>query len=91
MGRNTEVCCSTNRARKATHRLPYGASSCWPTATKVKRGTKLADWDPYTVPIITEKTVMPFTRSCRGMSIREELDEATGISSRVLTGLEQQP
>ena len=38
----------------AIHKVPYGARCTSTTATTVKRGTKLAQWDPYTRPILTE-------------------------------------
>jgi len=77
---------------KANHRLPYGAKLLVADGDSVKRGTKLAEWDPYTVPIITEKdgTIL-YGDLVEGMSIREEMDEATGISSKVVTDWRQQP
>jgi DNA-directed RNA polymerase subunit beta' len=93
MGRNTEVVLLDKAGReKANHRLPYGAKLLVNDNDKIKRGTKLAEWDPYTVPIITEKdghTV--YGDLVDGMSIREETDEATGISSKVVTDWRQQP
>ena len=41
---------------KAKHRLPYGAKLLVKDKAKVEKGQKLAEWDPYTMPIITEKT-----------------------------------
>src|SRR5690606_12945776 len=56
MGRNTEVILLDGKGReRANHRLPYGAKLLVNDGEKIKKGTKLAEWDPYTVPIITEK------------------------------------
>ncbi|MDE2336225.1 MAG: DNA-directed RNA polymerase subunit beta', partial [Alphaproteobacteria bacterium] len=93
MGRNTEVALLDKQGReKATHRLAYGSKLLVNDGDKVKRGAKLAEWDPYTIPIITEKDGIVFYGDLvEGMSIREELDEATGISSKVVTDWRQQP
>ena len=56
---------------------------------KVKKGQKLADWDPYTLPIITERSGAAVYRDMvEGVSLREVVDEATGISNKVIVGLE---
>ncbi len=93
MGRNTEVVLLDKQGReKANHRLSYGTKLLVNDGDKVKRGSKLAEWDPYTVPIITEKDGNVFYGDLvEGMSVREELDEATGISSKVVTDWRQQP
>ena len=93
MGRNTEVVLLDKQGReKANHRLSYGTKLLVNDGDKVKRGAKLAEWDPYTVPIITEKDGNVFYGDLvEGMSVREELDEATGISSKVVTDWRQQP
>ena len=38
----------------ATHKIPYGARLHVDEGDEVKRGTRLAQWDPYTRPILTE-------------------------------------
>ena len=93
MGRNTEIVLLDKQGReRANHRLPYGAKLLVADGDKVKRGTKLAEWDPYTAPIITEKDgVVLYGDMIEGLSIRDELDEATGISSKVVTDWRQQP
>jgi DNA-directed RNA polymerase subunit beta' len=57
----------------------------------VKRGDKLAEWDPYTIPMITERDGNAnYTDLVEGISIREVMDEATGISAKVVTDWRQQ-
>ena len=47
---------------------------------KVKAGDKMADWDPFTMPIITEKDgVAKFEDLLEGVSVADQTDEATGI------------
>ncbi len=63
----------------------YGARLFFKRGTKVKPGDKLADWDPFASPIISE--VSGFAKLVDvidGVTSREETDEATGIASRVL-------
>ena len=49
---------------------------------KVERGEKMAEWDPYTLPIITEKEgTANYVDLEEGVTMREVMDEATGISS----------
>ncbi len=93
MGRNTElILVDENRLERAKHRLPYGAKLLADDKVKVKKGEKLAEWDPYTIPILTERDgVGAYVDLVEGVSIREVMDEATGISSKVITDWRQQP
>ena len=55
MSRNTELALLDEAGReKARHRLPYGAKILADEGTAVTKGQRLAEWDPYTMPIITE-------------------------------------
>ena len=76
---------------KARHKLPYGAKLYVDDGTMVKKGERLADWDPYTIPIITEKSgIVQFKDLVEGISVREIMDEATGISNKVIIDWKQQ-
>ena len=93
MGRNTEVVLLDEAGReKARHRVPYGARLLVDEGAQVKRGDRLVEWDPYTIPIITERDgVAHYVDLIEGLSVRETLDEATGISSKVVVDWKQQP
>ena len=93
MGRNCELVLVDDQGReKARHRLPYGAKLAVDEAAVVERGQKLAEWDPYTIPIITEKQgTAHYVDMVEGVSMREVLDETTGISSKVVVDWRQQP
>src|SRR6202040_3250148 len=93
MGRNTEIVLLDEVGReKARHRVPYGAKLLADDGVTVTKGQKLAEWDPYTIPIITEKDgVAHYIDLIEGISMREVLDEATGISSKVVIDWKQQP
>jgi DNA-directed RNA polymerase subunit beta' len=76
---------------KARYKLPYGARALYDDKSSVTRGDRLAEWDPYTIPIITEKTGFARYRDLvGGVSMREVTDEATGISNRVVVDWRQQ-
>ncbi len=93
MGRNTEmVLLSETGHEKARYRLPYGTKLLVEDAVKVKKGQRLVEWDPYTLPIITEtEGVATFVDLVEGVSMREILDEQTGITNRVVVDWKQQP
>ncbi|HZB92220.1 MAG TPA: DNA-directed RNA polymerase subunit beta' [Stellaceae bacterium] len=93
MGRNTELALLDEAGReKARHRVPYGAKLLADEGAMVTKGQKLAEWDPYTIPIITEKDgIAHYVDLIEGVSMREVVDEATGISSKVVIDWKQQP
>ena len=93
MARNTEVVLIDGRGReRARHRIPYGAKLLVKDKATVSKGDKIAEWDPYTLPIITEKEgVANYMDINEGITMREVMDEATGISSRVVVDWKQQP
>ena len=93
MGRNTEIVLVDDQKReRARHRVPYGAKLLCDEGAAVTKSQKLAEWDPYTLPIITEKEgVAHYVDLVEGVSIREVMDEATGISSKVVVDWRQQP
>lgn len=70
---------------RARHKVPYGARLIVDDGYNVKKGQKIADWDPYTIPIITEKSgKVLFRDMVDGISVRDSMDEATGIASKVV-------
>ncbi|MBL8674743.1 MAG: DNA-directed RNA polymerase subunit beta', partial [Rhodospirillales bacterium] len=86
MGRNTElVLIDANDRERARFRVPYGARLLVDDEMRVAKGQKLAEWDPYTLPVITEKAgVAAYIDLVEGVSMREVIDDATGISNRVV-------
>ena len=93
MGRNTELVVLDGKgSEKLSQRLPYGSRLLVDDKAKVKAGDKLAEWDPYTIPIITEKDgVAHYYDLNEGVSITEQMDEATGIGSKVVIDWRSQP
>jgi DNA-directed RNA polymerase subunit beta' len=93
MSRNCEIVLEDDQGReKARHRVPYGAKLFVDDKQKVGKGQKMAEWDPYTLPIVTEKAgIVHYMDLVEGISVRETLDEATGIASKVVVDWKQQP
>jgi DNA-directed RNA polymerase subunit beta' len=76
---------------RAKHKLPYGAKLLVDDGVMVTKGQRLAEWDPYTIPIITERAgIINYRDLVEGVSIREIVDEATGISNKVIIDWKQQ-
>jgi DNA-directed RNA polymerase subunit beta' len=71
---------------RAVHRIQYGARLLVEDGDKIKRGQRIAEWDPYTRPILTEvEGTVGFEDLVEGQSMSETLDESTGIAKRVVT------
>ena len=92
MSRTCEVILADDKGHeKARYRIPYGSKLNVDEGMSIKRGDRIAEWDPYTIPIITEKSGKVFYKDLsEGISVREILDEATGISSKVVVDWKQQ-
>ncbi|MBX3146095.1 MAG: DNA-directed RNA polymerase subunit beta', partial [Gemmatimonadales bacterium] len=71
---------------RAHHRIPYGARLKVADGDKIKRGQRIAEWDPYSRPVLTEvEGEIGFEDMVDGQSLSETVDEATGIAKRVVT------
>jgi DNA-directed RNA polymerase subunit beta' len=69
----------------AVHRLQYGSRIKIEEGAHVTRGQRIAEWDPYTRPILTEvEGTIGFEDLVEGQSMSEAVDEATGIAKRVV-------
>jgi len=72
------------------HRIPYGARLRIQDGAKVKSGDILAEWDPYTMPLIAEVDgKVRYQDMVDGRTMREQTDEVTGLSNRVVTQLSE--
>ena len=92
LSRSSEMLILDDQGReKARYRLQYGAKLLKKDGSTVKAGQVLAEWDPYTIPIITEKEgTAHYVDLVDGVSMREIIDESTGIGSRVVLDWKQQ-
>jgi len=87
LARNGEMVIVDAEGReRAIHRVPYGTVLMFKDGEKVKEGARLAEWDPFTLPIITEQSgVVRYQDLAEGKTMEERVDEATGIAQRVVT------
>jgi DNA-directed RNA polymerase subunit beta' len=92
MGRSCELQILDEKGREhARFRVPYGARMPVEEGAKIKKGDTLAEWDPYTLPIITEKSGKVVYRDLvNGISLRNVTDETTGLTSKVIMEWKQQ-
>jgi DNA-directed RNA polymerase subunit beta' len=71
---------------RATHRIQYGARLKVDEGDTIKRGQRIAEWDPYTRPVVSEVDgIVQYEDLVEGASMAETADEATGITKRVVT------
>lgn len=75
---------------KTRYRVPYGARLTVDDGDQIKKGQTLAQWDPYTIPIITERSgVVVYRDLVDDVSIKEKVDEITGITSKIICDWKQ--
>ena len=84
MGRNTQLSIEDDKGVQiAVYKVAYGSKLFFNSGDKVKANTKICEWDPYTTPVIAEKSgEASFVDLIDGVSIQETTDDATGISSK---------
>ena len=87
MSRSSEMTILDSQGReKARYRLQYGAKLLKKEGESIKGGDVLAEWDPYTLPVIAETSgIVNYMDLMEGSSLTETLDDATGLSSKSVT------
>ncbi|MEQ1542055.1 MAG: DNA-directed RNA polymerase subunit beta' [Novosphingobium sp.] len=87
LARNGEIVVLDSEGReRAIHRVPYGTHLLHQDGAIINEGDRLAEWDPFTLPVITEKPgVVKYQDLVDGKTLTEATDEATGMTSRVVT------
>src|SRR6201994_4169950 len=91
MSRNCEIVQLDDKGReRARFRVPYGARLLAEEGQVVTRGQKLAEWDPFTLPIITERAgKVEYIDLIDSITLVERMDEVTGLTSRVVVDYKQ--
>jgi DNA-directed RNA polymerase subunit beta' len=86
MSRNMKISVvDADGKERQSFKPPFGARLKVDEKSKIKRGDRIAEWDPYATPILTEVAgKVRFEDLTEGVSVRDEFDEATGISSKVV-------
>ncbi|MEC7742726.1 MAG: DNA-directed RNA polymerase subunit beta', partial [Pseudomonadota bacterium] len=87
LARNGELAVIDAEGReREIHKVPYGTVLMHKDGAKVTEGDRLAEWDPFTLPIITEQSgVVRYQDLVDGTTMEERVDDATGIAQRVVT------
>jgi DNA-directed RNA polymerase subunit beta' len=71
---------------RASHKVGYGSKVFVRHGARVVRGEKLFEWDPFNLPIVAEKSgTIRHLDLIPGLSVREETDEATGMTQRIVS------
>ena len=86
VGRNMKLLVVDEQGeQRASHKLGYGSRLFVKVGQTIKRGDKLFEWDPYTLPIIAEKSgVAKHVDLVNGIAVREETDDATGMTQKIV-------
>ena len=92
LARNCEILIvDASGKERSRYRLPYGARLFVGENQKVKRGDTLVRWDPYNLPIIADRAgSIAYCDLIEGISLREIIDETSGISNQVVIDWRQQ-
>ncbi|MCF6293218.1 MAG: DNA-directed RNA polymerase subunit beta', partial [Robiginitomaculum sp.] len=70
---------------RESYKIQDGSRILVKEKSKIKRGQRVCDWDPYSLPIITEAGgTIKLLDTVDGVSVKDETDEATGITSKVI-------
>ncbi|SLN77397.1 DNA-directed RNA polymerase subunit beta' [Roseisalinus antarcticus] len=79
-------------AERASHKIGYGTKVFAKDGAPITRGDKMFEWDPYTLPIIAEKTgIAKSVDLIPGISVREDTDDATGMTQRIVSDWRSAP
>jgi DNA-directed RNA polymerase subunit beta' len=86
MNRNGSIAITDEKGReRERNKVIYGARLRVGDGETVNRETLLAEWDPYTIPIITEVGGrVKFGDVIEGLTMSEQVDEVTGLSRKVI-------
>ncbi|MFN5902427.1 MAG: DNA-directed RNA polymerase subunit beta', partial [Novosphingobium sp.] len=87
LARNGEIVVLDSEGReRAIHRVPYGTHLIHADGAIINEGDRLAEWDPFTTPVITDQPgIVKYQDLIDGRTLTEQTDEATGMTSRVVT------
>ena len=86
MNRNGELAIEDETGReREKYSIVYGAKIKFGPGMHVKSGESIAEWDPYTMPILTEVAgKIKFGDIIEGVTVEEQVDEVTGLSRKVI-------
>ncbi|MEE8574622.1 MAG: DNA-directed RNA polymerase subunit beta', partial [Thermodesulfobacteriota bacterium] len=91
MSRNADLAVQDTQGRdREKSPVIYGARLAVKEGAQVTKGQVLAEWDPYTIPILAEiDGIVKFGDVEEGKTMREQLNEITGLSSKVIVAYKE--
>ncbi|MFC1659395.1 DNA-directed RNA polymerase subunit beta' [Pseudomonadota bacterium] len=86
ISRNCEIYVLDDSGNILNHyKIPYGSTIFHDNKGKITKGEHLAEWDPYNICLIAEKDgKVEYNDLIEGMSLKEKIDESTGISTKLI-------
>ena len=85
LSRNGKIKIVDENIEKYSSNIPFGSKLLVNNGDKIESNQTLAEWDPYTLPIIAEKKGFAnYVDLKQGVSFRESIDDTTGISSKIV-------
>ncbi len=85
LSRNGKIKIADSSSDKYSSNIPFGSKLLVNDGDKVESNQILAEWDPYTLPIIAERDgFAKYIDLKQGISFRESIDDTTGISSKIV-------
>lgn len=86
MKRNGEVHVLDEQKRsRGKYILSYGAHLKVTDGSSVKKGQLIAEWDPFSIPILAEVDgTIKFDDITEGKTMQEQVDEVTGLSRKII-------
>ena len=74
-----------NERERERRPLPMGATLLKKEGEFVEQGDLIAEWDPFSIPIITDATgIVHFQDINEGETFKEQVDEVSGVSRKVI-------
>ena len=85
LSRNANIKILNEKDEKYSFSIPFGSKILVNDGDNVEINQLLAEWDPYTLPIIAERNgYVKYLDLKQGISFRESIDDTTGISSKIV-------
>lgn len=79
-----------NGKERVVYPIQYGARLLVKDGAQIKQGQRIVEWDPYTIPILSDADgYVSYVDMVEGQSVKDIVDENTGITSRVIIDVKQ--
>ena len=86
LNRNGQISINEDDGRELERQtIPQGSYIDFADGDKIEKNVKYAEWDPYTIPILTEvKGRVQYEDILKDVTMKIELDESTGVKNKVI-------